>query len=130
MKDKDIQQIMSDSFVLVCSVLYKKPPYRKIVIDVGEPMSIEQVKEFRESLFFPKKGDRENEKTRAQKIRKALDDLSKAMELEEPNICLFLPYGLDSRTEAGKEFTVAVKTFVQAYKKYHGMEKIEVDFVL
>ena len=52
------------------------------------------------------------EKTRAQKIRKAFDDLNKAMELEEPNICLFLPYGLDSRTEAGKEFTVAVKTFV------------------
>jgi len=70
------------------------------------------------------------EKTRAQKIRKAFDDLNKAMELEEPNICLFLPYGLDSRTSGGKEFTVAVKTFVQAYKKYHGMEKIEVNFVL
>jgi len=67
MKDKDIQQIMSDSFVLVCSVLYKKPPYRKITIDVGKPMSIEQVKEFRESLFFPKKGDRENGENQSSK---------------------------------------------------------------
>jgi hypothetical protein len=39
--------------------LHKKPPVRVFEIDVGKPMSVEEVKEFRESLFFPKKRNEE-----------------------------------------------------------------------
>ena len=45
---------MDDSFTLTCSVLHKEPPYREIEIDVGPAMNVEQVREFRSSLFFPK----------------------------------------------------------------------------
>lgn len=69
-------------------------------------------------------------KTKAIRILDAVDALNKAMEMEEPHLRIYLPGGLDSRSQEAKEFVSAMGDFVRSYKKFYRLEKIEVDIVI
>jgi hypothetical protein len=68
-------------------------------------------------------------KTKAQRIYAALEELNRAMSLEDPHIRISLPWGVQD-DDQGKEFIKSLKTFVQSYKKYYGLEKVDLDLVL
>ena len=68
-------------------------------------------------------------KTKAHKLQEAVDSLNKAMALEEPNIRISLPGGFYDNKES-EEFMGAVATFSKVYKKFYGLEKVEIEFVL
>ena len=68
-------------------------------------------------------------KTKAHKVLEAVTALNKAMEMDDPHIRILIPYGV-ADTPAGLEFVQATKSFVQAYKKYHGLKKVNLDLVV
>ncbi len=64
------------------------------------------------------------------RIQKAVDGLNKAMKLEDPHLQIHLPYGFDPETPDGKEFMMAMKNFIQAYKKFYGLKKMDVELLI
>jgi len=68
-------------------------------------------------------------KTKAHKVLEAVTALNKAMEMDDPHIRVSLPYGV-ADTPEGREFVQAAKSFVQVYKKYHGLKKVNLDLVV
>ena len=71
-------------------------------------------------------------KTRTHKILGAVTALNKAMAMEESHVRITsagLGYGIPGEL-AAEEFSAAIKTFVKAYKKYYGLEKINLELAL
>ena len=73
---------------------------------------------------------RKTKKTKALRVQEAVDALNKAMQLEEPNIRINLPGGMDEKSQESQEFILAIKSFIQAYKKFYGLKEIGVEFTL
>jgi hypothetical protein len=72
---------------------------------------------------------RNKKKSRAERIQEAVDKLNKAMQVEEPDIQISLPWPMDDN-EQGREFIKCIKTFIEAYKKYFGLKKIDVHLLV
>lgn len=68
-------------------------------------------------------------KTKDQRIQEAVDLLNKAIKIEEPHIQIDIQGGFE-RTSESEEFTTAIKNFIQAYRKFYKMDKIEVNLLL
>jgi len=70
-------------------------------------------------------------KSKIVKIHDALEKLNKAVNSEDPHIRISLPWAVqDDDRGRGKEFISSLKTFVDAYKKYYELEKIELDLIV
>ena len=68
-------------------------------------------------------------RTKEKRIHDALEELNKAINMDNPHISIDLQFGVGTDKE-GKEFVQAIKTFIEEYKKYYKMEKVEVYFFL
>jgi len=62
-------------------------------------------------------------------MNKAMRAMDKAMRMDEPHIQIDLQGGFEKSSES-KEFLAAIKNFIQAYKKFYRLEKVEVAFIL
>jgi len=69
-------------------------------------------------------------KDRDTEISKAVEILNKALAIEEPDITIYIPYGLDNNTTKDREFLEKLKVFVGVYKKFTGLEKINLKFIV
>ncbi len=68
-------------------------------------------------------------KTKDQRIREAVEELNKAMIMKDPDIRINLHSGVYDN-DRGKKFGRDIKTFVQAYKEYYGLEKVKLELFL
>jgi hypothetical protein len=60
-------------------------------------------------------------------IRKAIDALNKALEIEEPHIRIKL--GFLEKNEFTQPLLDAIKVLIAEYKRVYGLEKVAVDLV-
>lgn len=66
-------------------------------------------------------------KSKVQRVNEAMDSLRRALAMDEPHIAVRLDLGVpDKDTPQGREFLDAVKSFIAAYKKFYGLEHINV----
>ncbi len=69
---------------------------------------------------------RKTKKSKDIKIKEALEQLNKALSMDEPHIVIQLPWAPDKEDPEGVEFVKSIKTFMDGYKKYFKMKKINV----
>ena len=73
---------------------------------------------------------KKNKTSRQATIQKALDDLNKAIAMEDDyHIQIATPGGFFECPET-TEFICAIKTFMQAYKKFYGIKKVKINMAL
>lgn len=69
-------------------------------------------------------------KSKNRRIMDAVEEINKALLMEEPDVKIHLHYGVDPYSPAGKKFIKSAKDFMKAYKEYFGIEKPTLEFVL
>jgi hypothetical protein len=68
-------------------------------------------------------------KRREQRIREALKELDKAVNMKEPHIRIHIPWGINNDMR-GKIFIGQIRDFIEAYKKYYRLEKANIELFL